>query len=196
MTTTPDLLVYPNVNLEYSICTAPRVGSFYFQDRILQHTSVYIKKYHSFKDNKMITIVRDPIDMLTSKLAMTVFYDKRNQTIDNIRDGQDNTVDLEIYLSSLSKVDIDKDFHIIVDYKDLVEHPFETTVAVTDIMGLQIINQDYKKNSIKDYSENSHIVSSKKVNEYNEIKSYVEKLDLSSLYEFYEKALTKCIKLR
>lgn len=196
MTTNLNPLVYSKVNLEYSICTVPRVGSFYLQDRILQHTGVYIKKYHSFKDNKMITIVRDPIDMLTSKLAMTTFYDKKNQTMDNIRDNQDKTTDLEIYLSSLGKVDIDKDFHIIIDYKDLVEHPFETTVAVTDIMGLEIVSQDYKENSIRDYSENSHIVSSKKVNEYNEIKSYVEKLDLSSLYEFYEKALAKCIKLR
>jgi hypothetical protein len=189
-------LVYSNVNLEYSICTAPRVGSFYLQDRILQHTGIYVKKYHSRKDNKMITIVRDPIEMLTSKLAMTAFYDKKNQTMDNIRAGQESTVDLEIYLSSLDKVDVDKDFYIMIDYKDLVENPFETTLAVTDIMGLQVINQDYKENSIRDYSENSHIVSSKNVNEYKEIRSYVEKLDLSSLYEFYEKALTKCIKLR
>jgi hypothetical protein len=188
--------VYSNVNLEYSICTAPRVGSFYLQDRILQHTGVYVKKYHSRKDNKMITIVRDPIEMLTSKLAMTVFYDKKNQTMDNIRAGQESTVDLEIYLSSLDKVDVDKDFYIMIDYRDLVENPFETTLAVTNIMDLQVIEQDYKENSIRDYSENSHIVSSKNVNEYKEIRSYVEKLDLSSLYNFYEKALTKCIKLR
>jgi hypothetical protein len=188
--------VYKELNLEYSICTVPRVGSFYLQDRILQHTGVYIKKYHSFKDNKMITVARDPIDMLTSKLAMTAFYDKNNETVDHIRNSQDNTADLNIYLNSLNKVDMAEDFYIVVDYNDLINYPFETTVAITGMMNLSIVNNDYKENTIREYPENSHIISSKKVAEYEEIKSYVKKLDLSPLYDIYNKALTKCIKIK
>jgi hypothetical protein len=188
-------MIYNKINLEYSICTAPRVGSFYLQDRILQHTGVYVKKYHSIKDNNMITIVRDPIDMLTSKLSMTVFYDKHNQTLDHIRNSEDNTNDLNIYLDSISKVDVDKDFHTVIDYRDLISNPFEITSALADIMGLSIINKEYKENSIREYPENSHLITSKKVDEYNEIKAYVEKLDLSALYEFYNKALARSIKI-
>lgn len=188
--------MYPELNREYSIVTVPRVGSFYLQDRILQHTGVYVKKYHSRKDNKMITIVRDPVEMLTSKLAMTAFYEKNNKTLDQIRDKEENINDLQIYLNSLSKVDLDKDFSIIIDYKDLIDFPLETTIAVTGIMNLPIINKDYKENSIREYPENSHLISSKKVDEYEEIRLYVESLDLSSMYEFYNKALALAIKVR
>lgn len=189
-------VVYKKVDLQHSICTVPRVGSFYLQDRILQHTGVYIKKYHSLKDNKMITVVRDPIDMLTSKLAMTAFYDKNNETLYHIRKNQDITTDLKTYIDSLNKVDIAEDFYIVIDYNDLTTHPFETILAITDIMNFPIINTDYKENTIREYPENSHIISSKKVSEYEEIKSYVEKLDLSLIYDFYNKALARCIKIK
>jgi hypothetical protein len=187
--------IYLKLNREYSIVTAPRVGSYYLQDRILQHTGIYIKKYHSPKDNKMITIARDPIDMLTSKLAMTAFYDKNNETMNHIRNSKENTKDLEAYLDSLNKVNVDTDFHIVLDYKYLISHPIETTVAVANILNLPIINKKYKEGNIIEYSENSHLITSKKVSDYEEIRSYVEQLDLSKLYDFYNKALTKCINI-
>jgi hypothetical protein len=186
--------VYGQVSKEYSICTVPRVGSFYLQDRIIQHTGVYIKKYHSLKNNKMITIVRDPIDTITSKLAMTAFYDKKNETMTQIRNKKQNTKDLDIYLESLDRADAE-DFYIVIDYNDLVTRPFETTTTLADIMNLPIINKDYKENNIREYKENSHIISSKKVDEYEEIKSYVESLDLSRLHDSYNEALARCIKI-
>jgi hypothetical protein len=185
--------IYTKVDREHSIVTAPRVGSFYLQDRILQHTGVYVKKYHTLKDNKMITIVRDPIDMLTSKLAMTAFYDKNNETIDHIRNSKENTKDLEEYLYSLSKVNIDTDFYIVIDYRDLIAHPLETTMAVADILNFPVINKEYEEGNIREYPENSHLITSKNVSDYQEIRSYVEQLDLSKLYDFYNKGLSKCI---
>ena len=187
---------YKSVSKEYSICTLPRVGSFYLQDRILQHTGIYIKKYHSFKDNKMITVVRDPIDMLTSKLAMTAFYDKNNETIDHIRNKKENTNDLDIYLDGLNKIETAEHFYTVIDYNDLIKYPFETTVAIANIINLPIISNYYKENTIREYPENVHLISSKKVAEYEEIKSYVEKLDLSKLYNFYNKALTHRITVK
>lgn len=186
---------YLKLNKEYSIVTAPRVGSYYLQDRILQHTGIYIKKYHNHKNNKMITIVRDPVDMLTSKLAMTAFYDKNNETINHIRSSKENTKDLEEYLDSLDRANLDTDFYIVIDYRDLIDHPFETTKAVANILNLPIINEKYKEGNIKELSDKSHLITSKKVSDYEEIKSYVEQLDLSKLYDFYNKALTKCINI-
>jgi hypothetical protein len=143
----------------------------------------------------MITIVRDPIDMLASKLAMTAFYDKNNETIDHIRNSKENTKDLQAYLDSINKVNLNNDFYILVDYRDLIAHPLETTTAVANILKLPVINKEYKRGNIKDYSEKSHLITSKKVSDYEEIKSYVEQLDLSKLYDFYNKALAKCINI-
>jgi hypothetical protein len=185
--------VYKQISKEYSICTPPRVGSFYLQDRILQHTGVYVKKYHSLKNNKMITIARDPIQMLTSKLAMTAFYDKNNETLDHIRNKKHNISDLDIYLDGLKKAEKAEYSYIFIDYRDLISHPFETTRALANIMNIPITNTEYKDNMIKEYPENSHLISSKKVDEYEEISSYVKGLDLSELYGYYNKAITKCI---
>ncbi len=193
--TEEDHTLYKEISKEYSICTLPRVGSFYLQDRILQHTGVYIKKYHSFKDNKMITVIRDPIDMLTSKLAMTAFYDENNETIDHIRNNKNNIPDLDMYLDGLNKVEKAKHFYTVINYDDLINHPFKTTVAIANIINLPITNDVYKENKIKEYPKNGHLISSKKVDDYEEIKAYVEKLDLSRLYDFYNKALDKCIKI-
>jgi hypothetical protein len=187
--------VYKQISKDYSIVTMARVGSFYLQDRILQHTGVYIKKYHTLKDNKMITVVRDPIDMLTSKLAMTAFYDKNNETLDHIRNSSQGIRDLQVYREGLRKIDIEKDFDIIIDYRDLMSNPFETTKAISHLINLPIINEEYKENTIKDNPKDLHLVSSKMVEGYAEIKEYVEKLDLSDLYEAYHKALDKCIKV-
>lgn len=186
--------VYSQVSKEYSICTPPRSGSYYLQDRILQHTGVYVKKYHTAKNNKMITIIRDPVDMVTSKLAMTAFFDKNNETIDEIRNKK-LTRDLEEYYISLKKVNIDKDFYIIIDYKDLIQYPFKTTLAVSNMMNLPIINKEYVDNLIEKNLERNHLISSKSVPCYEEIKSYVEKLDLSESYNFYNMAISNCIKI-
>ena len=186
-------MIYKNLNLEYSIVTFPRVGSYYLQDRILQHTGVYVKKYHNLKNNKMITIARDPIDSLTSKLAMSVFYDKNNEIIEDIRNNK-ITKDVEEYFDQVEKVYPSKGFYAIIDYKDLINHPLEVTMALSEIMNLPITNKEYKGNSVKEKPEISHLVSSKMVDEYKEIKNYVEKLDLSLLYDFYHKAIAHSIK--
>jgi hypothetical protein len=189
-------MIYENINSEYSIVTLPRVGSFYLQDRILQHTGVYVKKYHSFKDNKMITIARDPVDALTSKLAMTVFYDninKSNETINEIRSNK-ITKDVQDYIDGAKMTILEKDFYAIIDYKDLVNRPLATTEAIANIMGLEIVSRDYEMNRIKGDKRISHIVSSRRVEEYAEIRHYVQNLDLSFLYGFYDKAISLSIK--
>jgi hypothetical protein len=185
---------YNEVSKEFSIVTLPRSGSYYLQDRILQHTGVYVKKYHTVKNNRMITIVRDPIDMLTSKLAMTAFFDKNNETINEIKNNK-VTRDLEEYDLSLKKVNIDKDFYIIIDYKDLINYPFETTLAVSNMMDLPIINKEYVDSLIERNLQRNHLISSKSVPCYEEIRSYVEQLDLSESYKFYNLAISNCIKI-
>jgi hypothetical protein len=187
--------IFNKISKEYSIVTLPRVGSHYLQDRIVQHTGVYIKRSHIVMNNKMITIVRDPVDMITSKLAMTAFYDKDNKTINHIRNNKENTEDLNLYIDSLNKADIDKNLYIFINYEDLIKYPFDTVKTLSNIINLSITNKNYKEGMISDIKENSHLLSSKKVENYKEIRSYVESLDLSNFYQFYNKTLDKCINI-
>lgn len=141
----------------------------------------------------MITIARDPAEIIISKLAMSVFYDKDNKTINTIRKNE-LTEDVEYYFNNIEKLDVTKDFFAVVNYKDLIEHPLGITMTLADMINLPIITKEYVEGSIKDNPKNGHIVSSKNVPEYQEITEYVETLDLSFLYKFYNEALNMCIK--
>jgi hypothetical protein len=126
---------------------------------------------------------------------MTAFYEKNNKTFDDIRNNK-ITKDVQEYFDAVDKIDVSKGFHTIIDYEDLMIYPLETTIALADAMNLPIITKDYKENTIKGYPEYSHLVSSKVSPEYEEIKEYVEQLDLSRLYQFYYEAITRCTKPR
>ena len=181
---------------DYSIVTLPRVGSNYLQDRIFQHTGIFVQKYHKVQDNNMITIVRDPIELLTSELAMGVFYDPEGK---KINDKQKKLWEVELqrdymkYLSDSDDMDIIDDFHTVIDYRTLAAFPYETTQAICSIMGIEIIQRDYTNTRLRDYSEHKHIISSKKVSQYDEINAHLKTMDLSRMYEFYHKMLEKCI---
>jgi len=184
---------YSSMVRDYSIVTIPRVGSNYFQDRIFQHTGVFVQRFHNLQDNKMITIARDPIELMTSELTMRAFYDKA--VMDRIQTSEWKENVLENFNTHLSGIDdmtlVDR-FDIVIDYRNLIDFPFETTKAVCDIIGLEIINTEYV-NNLKDYTEHNHILSSKRVDEYQEIKTHIQAMDLSKMYKIYDALLARCI---
>lgn len=141
----------------------------------------------------MITIVRDPVDMLTSEVSMRYFYDSSN--LDKIVNDGLRTIWLEGYSRYFTGIDdmaiVDK-FDTIIDYDRLINFPVETVTALASRMNLDIVNQEYKS-TLKDYTEHQHIISSKKVKEYDMIKEYVQNTNLSKLYDIYHAMLDKSI---
>ena len=184
---------YSKMNHDYSIVTIPRVGSNYFQDRMLQHTGVFIRRYHNLQDNKMITIVRDPIELMTSELTMRAFYDKTIMDKIHTPEWKESVLkNFNTYLSGIDDMTIVDRFDIVIDYNSLIEFPFETTRTVCDMIGLEIINTEYVDN-LRDYTEHKHILSSKRVDEYQEIKTHIQSMDLSRMYKIYDALLARCI---
>jgi ABC-type sulfate transport system substrate-binding protein len=96
------------------------------------------------------------------------------------------------YLSGVDDMTIVDRFDIVIDYNSLVEFPFETTRTVCDMIGLEIINTEYVDN-LRDYTEHKHILSSKRVDEYQEIKTHIQSMDLSRMYKIYDALLARCI---
>lgn len=184
---------YPLVSDQYSIVTLPRVGSNYLQDRLLQHTGVFTKRYHVLQDNKMITIARDPVEFLTSEVSMRYFYDSSN--LDKIVNDDLRTIWLDGYSRYFTGTDdmsiVDK-FDIIIDYDRLINFPVKTVKTLANLMNLDIVSQEYT-GALKDYTEHRHLVSSKKVKEYDMIKEYIQNTNLSRLYDIYHAMLDKSI---
>jgi hypothetical protein len=184
--------------MEYSIVTLPRVGSHYIQDRILQHTGLLVKRHLSLQDNKMITIVRDPVEVLTSDLTRKCFYDTSNSTLSMITNDILRTESLNCYakyFTGIDDMDVIDRFYTIIDYRNLTEFPFETTKALAKKMNVEVINEKYENGHIKDNPNDRHIVSSKNVKEYDMIKKYVESTDLSKVYDVYNAMLDRCLKI-
>ena len=124
---------------------------------------------------------------------MRAFYDKtildKIQTTKWTESVLDN---FNTYLSGIDNMTLIDRFDIVIDYRDLIAFPLETTKTVCDMIGLEINNEVYVDN-LKDYTEHNHILSSKKVQEYDQISQYVSTLDLTEMYKFYNALLAKCI---
>ena len=175
-------------NSEYSIVTIPRTGSHYLQDRIEQHTGLYLKKSHDLQDNKMITIVRDPIDFLSSYVSLDALYYKGS--LDRFLAQPDRYCFGDWF--GQNDMEIVDNFDIIIKYESLIDSPLETVKKIADKMSVEIIETRYKSNVI-DKPYRNYVVSSKNIKEYDRIRQIVEQQDLTRTYEIYNKFLSKAI---
>lgn len=202
---------------DWAITTVPRVGSHYLQERIFQHTGKLIVKYHESKPQtwgyaikgllkrnnrfwsglevdklKLITIVRDPKDLLTSHIALSikqkdtrfVMDDDFSLNLDNIKGLIDKSCEQYIELEKIST--------IVIGYDQLVSFPFEVTLAVANILGIDIITDKYETR-LED--SEGYSVSSKELPQYNNIKNVINDMDLSDFYQAYNKILSRVITL-
>jgi len=172
------------IHPDYSIVTVPRVGSHYLQERLWQHTGAFIEKHHGMVEGKIITLARDPKDLMISDLAMNLFY-KKDAEVDLFTTNFRIDAYADLYESLL-------DSEIIVDYDDLILYPFETTKAVANALDIGIIDEEYES-TLTDQPEISHLVSSKNTDEYAFIQDFISQCDLSRLYEIHNRMLSKAI---
>jgi len=178
-----------NPTSEYSIVTIPRTGSHYLQDRIEQHTGVYVKRSHELQNNKMITVIRDPIDFLSSYVAMDALYFKGGSIDDFLSSPSRYCFSDWFTENDMGIVD---NFEIIIKYESLIDSPLETVKKIADKMSIEVIENRYK-NNIVDQTYRNHVVSSKNIKGYEKIKQIVKEQDLSRNYEIYNKFLEKAI---
>jgi len=202
---------------DWAIVTVPRVGSHYLQERIFAHTGKLIVKYHEPKPQtwgyaikgllkrdtrfwsglqvdklKIITIVRDPKDLLTSHVSLAIKQrhkgfivdDENPLNIDNIK------ILAEEYRDNYLK--LEKSSVIVIHYDQLISFPFEVTSAIANRMGIDIVTDKYET-SLVDFDD--YVVSSKQLPEYNDIKNIINDIDISDFYQAYDKISSRVIAL-
>lgn len=203
-----------NIVKDWAIVTVPRTGSHYLQERIFAHTGHIVLKYHEPKPQtwgyaiegllnnnarfwsgleidqlKMITIARDPKDLLTSDIVMSIKQKHKNFEDISLIKVEDIKNKAEEYCNHYIKL-LDQS-RIIIDYDQLISLPFEVTCYIAQNLGIKILNDKYKTN-LKDHA-NGYVVSSKNTPEYDIIKEIIKKVDLSDFYKIYNKMLLKSI---
>lgn len=202
---------------DWAIVTVPRVGSHYLQERIFQHTGKLIVKYHEpkpqtwgyainglLKSNnrfwsgldvdklKIITIVRDPKDLLTSHVSLSIKQkDKRFTMDDNSTLNLDHLKDLvEKYRDHY--IELEETSTIVIHYNQLTSSPFEVTSAVAKSLGIDIVTDKYQTNLL---DSEGYAVSSKQLSQYDDVKNVINDMDLSDFYQAYNKILSRVITL-
>jgi hypothetical protein len=172
------------------LVTFPRSGSHYFQDIIYKDTKINIEMSHSVtsifdKDNNkqktLITIVRDPVDSISSYLALQ-----------EVKYGPTNLPRLEQtlteYVLMYSFLYDHADY--VIDFKDLVESPDH--VAKTVLKLLNINKKDYHLFT-RSYNirHSDYVESSKTLAGYKKL--MLEEFNIELCYFYYNRLLSKKI---
>jgi hypothetical protein len=135
----------------------------------------------------MITIVRDPKELITSDLAMSLFYSPDSPLVAdrlNIR--------VDIYADLYESLVDNSEF--IIDYDDLISFPYETVKALSVGLGFAMINDSYI-DTTTDQPEIGHLKSSKDTDAYRRVEEIIPSLNLTRMYEIYNRGLGKSISL-
>lgn len=180
-------------NLPYLV-TFPRSGSHYFDELIYKEAGIHIEKSHTLnllfdknnkKQRKLITIVRDPIDSITSYTV----YEQSNSGprplfATDTRVNQLLTEYIVMHNFLYEYAD-----HVI-DFNDLVSYPDVVTKKILSLLEIDAEDYIFFATSPIEYSE-KYLASSKILPSYD--KNLLDKFDFNSCYFYYNRILEKKI---
>lgn len=169
------------------LITYPRSGSNYFTEYFNQLTGMHISKSHDIdyaRGRKIITIVRNPVDCMTSRTAMIC----ETENIKNFLDLPEVLgKNIEDYLSFYKRVILEA--NIFIDYEKFIKKPEEIMSNVLEQLNIPYKMTDYTQTLDK---KNGYLISSKDTSLYDLIISHYQKQDNKPLIDLYNKALSLC----
>lgn len=193
------------MNKTIHILTYPRCGSVYLTNLLADSFRIPVYKKHlnntdhvnmmpsayyanleseSFqKDNYIITILRDPVDSITSLCSMENFY---NENYDIDYHIEKNT---EYYITSFKT--ISKFANLIINFNDINVYKDNIVKFISDETNNKIFNKKYVSRII-DVPEDKFLKSSKITENYEYIKEKVKLTNLTECYEIYNNLIKRC----
>lgn len=174
------------------IVTYPRCGSSYLYWLLSTSFGKDILKTHLFdkelintfsESDYIVTVLRDPIDAISSFITMESFYWRKDQTLEEYLEEKIPTriFDyVDFYKTIIEIADL------ILDYKEI--NIFRNTVVkkISDDTLNKIVNYDYI-DLVKDDKDHYFLRTSLKSEEYMYIKNKIIESDLSDCYNIYNK---------
>jgi len=139
------------------------------------------------KNNYVITILRDPLDSISSISSMENFYNKDISIDSNIKQH------IDYYIFSLKE--ISKFADLTLNFNDINIHRYDILEYISKETNNQIIDKDYNP-QIVDFPEDKFLKSSKITESYEHIKEKVRNSDLTACYEIYNKLINDCKKFK
>lgn len=172
------------------LLTFPRTGSHYLDKLIYEEAGISIDKSHSInrifdkdsnKQKTIITIVRDPIDAISSYLTLQE-KDFGETNLERIEETITNYVLMHNFLYEYADC--------IIDFRDLVSRPDDVVKEVFRL--LEIKEEDYASfNRIYNPLHEEYVPSSKTLPGYKKYKLDEHNIDLC--YFYYNRILKRKI---
>ena len=170
------------------LLTFPRSGSTALEKSLLAKCEVVLDKTHiveESKNKKIITVIRDPLESMTSFIAMTLHYFPDIENSDNWKrmfgDLSWTGIFNEIYDYLILNA------NLVITYEGLMDNLTETTKLVSDFLNLKMVNPNAEITVGDDNPSAYYLSTSKRSPIYDEAIKKANSLDLTSCYERYNK---------
>ena len=174
---------------EYLLVTFPRSGAHYFQNYVFQSTGYKIDKTHEpNKDVPVVTVVRNPIDSISSMVGMLSQYNEELSIDVAVKKITENYEQFYRYF--------DNHADMVFDYEDLIKSPEKVAKCFSLFAGINFNEVDYK-DDISDMPDKRHVKTSTSTYAYSSARDLLlsGEVDLTNVNEMYQKLLSKRIVL-
>jgi len=187
------------MNKKICLITYPRCGSTYlfnifvesFQKNIFR-SHLYTEAQHRYyeKNNYIITLLRNPLDAISSIVSLEAFYFSNENNFEKMIDFtiKDRIKNYETFFSIIPKFS-----DLILNYEDINIYKNNIVDYVGNESGNKVINYNYNC-FIEDNSKVKFLKSSQNYDKYEYIKQKVFNSDLTECYEIYDKLINSCKK--
>ena len=135
----------------------------------------------------LIALVRNPIDSISSIVAMELEFDKNLEINDSINDRIKEYINF--YSFALKNADT------FIYFNDIVDNINKVVEYVSLVTNYPILNNEPKNNIIKNLKGHKFLKTSKETGKYKEIVFAVKNKDLDECLKLYKNALEMCIKI-
>ena len=135
----------------------------------------------------LIALVRNPIDSISSIVAMELDFDK-NLEINHLINERIKEY-IKFYSFALKNADT------FIYFNDIVDNISKVVEYVSLVTNYPILDNEPKNNIIKDLPDYNFLKTSKETEKYKEIFFAVKNKDLDECLKLYKNALEMCIKI-
>ena len=181
------------IHIPYLV-TFPRSGSHYFDELIYKEAGIHIEKSHTLnllfdknnnKQRKLVTIVRDPVESITSYSA----YEQSNAGPKPLFATETRVNQLLTEYILMHNFLYDHADYVI-DFNDLVSNPEAVTKKILSLLAISSEDYDFFATSPMEYSKD-YLASSKTLSNYD--KNLLHRFNFDSCYFYYNRILEKKI---
>lgn len=160
------------------ICTYPRSGVNFLSNMLKENTDInfcYTHKSPINRDNNLTTIIRNPVESISSWVSMGLHFDYIEDRY------KDSNLDLYIegairkYLSFYNYIKSSVNF--IIDFDDLINNPNAEFLKLLNFFNFTI-NDNVKSSGVNDDTKNGRISTSKNTMFYDIVTNKIKEYDL------------------